>query len=538
VTSPPSSGPLAPGGSAADGTAPGDRSAALSWKRVHPVTPLVRGWSVLLVILIVLGQQVGSAGAADVRQVVRLLGIGPAVGALTLVALIGFAYAFIAWRMIRYAVDDESVYLHSGVLFRRQRSARLDRIQGIDTVQPLLARLFGLAELKIEVAGGQDSAVRLAFLRDDEAQQLRNELLAKAAGLGEASHDAASTDATGTGVSGGGGPTPAAPERLLVAVPAGRLIESLARSGAMAWAALSVIVVAVVAVGSRTWSVIFGVLPFAVAAVGYVWSRFSGEFGFRLAQSPDGIRLRHGLVEARAQTLPPGRVQAVRLTQPLLWRSKDWWRVEINVAGYVSAERQNTETVLLPVGTRAEALLAVWLVVPDLGVEDPQATFDVALSGSGPYGGVLGSPSKAAWFDPWGWRRNGYLVTDRALLARRGVLQRSLILVPHERTQSVGLNQGPLQRAFGLASVRLHSTPGPISPVVPHLSAADALELVQAQATRARLARASATPERWMSQEARNRQLSPHPQPSPPPPPSPPSPPLPPPPPQDRDAEQ
>ncbi len=466
--------------------------------RVHPVTPLVRGWRVLLVILVIVGQQVGSMGTSGATEALTLLGMGPVLGALGLVVLIGFAYSFLAWRVTRYAVDDETVYLHTGVLFRQQRSARLDRIQGIDTVQPLLARIFGLAELKIEVAGGRDSAVRLAFLREHEAQALRNELLAKAAGVVNRSRSQ-TPGLPGMPAAGStGAPEGAAPERELVAVSPVRLIGSLVMSGAMIWAVASLVLVVVVAIASRTWGVIFGVLPFAAGAVGYVWTRFSSEFNFRLAQSPDGIRLRHGLVEARAQTLPPGRVQAVRLTQPLLWRSKDWWRVEVNVAGYVQQDNKASETVLLPVGTRAEALLAVWLVVPDLGVADPQATFDVAMVGSGPGGGVVASPRAAAWFDLLAWRRNGYLVTQRALLIRSGVVTRSLVMVPHERTQSVGMNQGVLQRALKVATVRAHSTPGPISPTVPHLTEADAAEFVRAQVVRARLARAAAGPEQWM----------------------------------------
>jgi putative membrane protein len=60
------------------------------------------------------------------------------------------------------------------------------------------------------------------------------------------------------------------------------------------------------------------------------------------------------------------------------------------------------------------------------------------------------------------------------------------------------VRQAVLQRTLGLASFHLHSTPGPISPVVPHLSTADAARLLAEQADRARHARATAGPERWM----------------------------------------
>ena len=53
--------------------------------------------------------------------------------------------------------------------------------QAVDVVQPILARLLGLSELKLEVAGGPGSAVSLAFLKEEEADALRAELLARAA---------------------------------------------------------------------------------------------------------------------------------------------------------------------------------------------------------------------------------------------------------------------------------------------------------------------------------------------------------------------
>jgi putative membrane protein len=252
---------------------------------------------------------------------------------------------------------------------------------------------------------------------------------------------------------------------------------------------------------TRDPSLIVAMLPAAFGAAGFVWQRFAGEFGFRAALSPDGIRLRHGLLEARAQTVPPGRVQAVSIVQGPLWRGKDWWRVQMNVAGYGGSNGQSkeTESVLLPVGTRAEALLALWLVLPDLGTDDPQALLDAALTGSGEAGGFVTSPRRARWLDPLTWRRTGVAFTERAVLVRGGWLVRRLVVVPHEKTQSLGVQQGPVQRRLGLASFALHSTPGPVIPTVPHLSAAVANRVMHDQAERARTARARSGPERWMT---------------------------------------
>lgn len=458
-------------------------AASQTWLRVHPVTPAVKGWKVIAVLLVVGAQQIGPS-LTGAQEAVSRLG-WTAVGLVLLAAIaVGFGYAAVAWRMTRYAVDREAVYLQTGVLFRQQRSARLDRVQAIDVVQPLLARLFGLAELKIEVAGGSDSAIRLAFLKEDAAQRLRTELLARSAGVEFGTPEQPEA--------------PSAPEREVLAVPVGRLVGGLVRSFTIVVLALGLVTAVVVAVVSRNAGMAVTLLPMVLGAGGYLWQRFAGEFNFRAAQSPDGIRLRHGLLEARSQTVPPGRVQAVQLSQAWLWRRPDWWRVEINVAGYGQGAEQSTENVLLPVGDRDDALLALWLVLPDLGTADPRALLDEVLSGTGPAPGFLSSPRRARWLDPVSWRRTAVVVTDRGVLVRRGRLVRRVHVVPHERTQSLGLTQGPLQRRLGLATVVLHSTPGPVKPMVPHLSAADAAALVQEQAARARTARAGAGPERWM----------------------------------------
>ena len=291
---------------------------------------------------------------------------------------------------------------------------------------------------------------------------------------------------------------PEAPEREVVSVPVNRLVGSIALSGTTFMLLLSAVFLVVVSFTSEARGSIGGIFVIVIGGASYVWGRFTGEFAFRAAISPDGVRLRHGLTESRAQTVPPGRVQAIRLVQPLLWRIPGWWRVRINVAGYGATE-VNKESVLLPVGTLDEARLAVWLVLPDLGEPDPRAVLVAGLQGSGEDGGFTASPRRARWLDPIAWRRNGVRVTPAGLLLRSGRLVRQLDLVPHERTQSIGLVQGPLERKLGLSSFVVHSTPGPVTPRVRHLDTAVAADLLMVQSGRARSARASAGPERWMS---------------------------------------
>jgi putative membrane protein len=472
----------------------------------------VKGWKFFAAIVAIVAYN----AADDLRDVAGAVGSRMwlyVVLGILVATVVAFAYSAVAWRMTRFAVTDDAVHLRTGILFRQQRQARLDRLQAVDVVQPLLARILGLAELRLEVAGGAGSAVPLAFLREAEAEQLRAELLARAAGLHRrrpAPAPDATTPAGDPGLpapadgapepdAGYEGEAPTAPERPVYEVPVGRLLASTLLSGATIWLLVGVVVIVIAMIAARSIEPAFALLPAAFGIVSYVWSRFNRGANFRAAISPDGLRLRHGLTESRAQTVPPGRVQAVRLIQPLLWRGRDWWRVEINVAGYgTETDNGQAENVLLPVGTRDDALLALWLVLPDLGTADPRALLDEALTGTSPDGSFAVAPRRAIWLDPIGWRRHGVTVTERALVMRSGVLLRSVKVVPHERTQSLGLSQGPVQRRLGLASVELHSTPGPVVPTIAHLDARVAAGLLDEQAARARTARAAAGPEQWM----------------------------------------
>ncbi len=466
------------------------------WQRLHPLTPLVRGWKIVAVLLAVVAQQRGgelfSQGVPSRKEALVSLGVLAAV-----VVVVG-VYGLLAWQRSAYRVEADALRLHKGVLFRQERQARLDRLQAVDVVRPLLARFFGLAELKLEVAGGDDSTITLSLLREDEAQQLRNTLLARAAGLSYEGEQA-----------------PEAPEHELLVVPVGRTLESFARTPTSVVAAVVLVAGVVTVAVTRQYALAAAFFPGVLGLVSAVWSRFTSAFGFRVATSPDGIRLHHGLLTTRSQTVPPGRVQAVRVRQPLLWRSRDWWSLEVNVAGYgggsrggsdVGADNARQENLLLTVGSRAEAMLVLRLALPVLDPLDESGPVPRALAAgltgtSADDDGFVTAPRSSRLLDPVGWRRHGVDVLDDVLLLRRGRLGRELDVVPHARTQSLGVQQGPLQRRLGLASFVLHSTRGPITPSVQHLPAAVVAQLLDDQAARARAARASAGDAdqgRWM----------------------------------------
>lgn len=494
ATAPSPSGGALPGSPAAPPPDAGPtRSDDVDWRRLHKVTPFLNAWKAGAVVVGVIAYNLGD----DIAQLplaaaLRVLAV---VGLVLLGAVAGLVYSAIAWRRTRYGLDDESVFLHQGVLWRQQRHVRLDRLQAVDVTQPLLARIFGFASLKIESAGGAGSNLTLSYLTEAEAQRLRNEILARAAGVRTPvapASTAGAAPAPGAAAPG----APQAPEQQLLELTAGRLVGSLALSIGMIAGVLVLLGVVAVIVVTGNVSFVAGMLPALLGVGGYVWSRFAGEFAFRVAMSPDGIRLRHGLLESKARTVPPGRVQAVQVSQGPLWRGRRWWRVSINVAGYGPEEQ--TAGVLYPVATTEEVARLLPLVLPDIGTARPLEVLAAGMEGSGEAEGFVTSPRRARLFDPLVWRRNGVLVTGTAVLLRTGRLWRRLVLVPHERTQSLSLVQGPWDRRRRLAGIQLHSTPGQVTPQLQHLDVDDARTFLLEQAARAREARRHAGPELWM----------------------------------------
>ncbi|MBC9726711.1 PH domain-containing protein [Streptomyces sp. TRM68367] len=424
--------------------------------RLHPVTPLRRAWAPVAVLV---GWAVHDPDGTQ-RQLTRLT-TGTLLIALAVLLPAAALYGFGSWWFTHFAVTESELRIRTGLVFRRTAHIRLERIQAIDVTQPLLARVAGVAKLKLDVIG-TDKKDELAFLGADEARTLRAELLARAAGFApETAHEVGE-----------------APARELLRVPPRVLAVALLLTGAT-WGWLVVAVLAVPGVWLLThspWTLLAAGLPMLGAAGASSVGRFVTEYDWTVGESPDGLRIDHGLLDRAHETVPPGRVQTVRVVEPLLWRRRGWVRVELDVAG-------SANSMLLPVAPRDVAESVIARVLPGVSVPARES--------------VSGAPARAKWCVPVWWRGYGLAVTDAVFAARHGLLRRSLALVPHAKVQSVRLVQGPWQRVWGVADV--HVDTGANKTVTARLrGVGEARELLAAQAERSRTGRKAARPDRWM----------------------------------------
>lgn len=307
-------------------------------------------------------------------------------------------------------------------------------------------------------------------------------------------------------------------EQTLYSVSSTRLIGSYLLNPALALSLVGVIAIIIAGVfalsgvsdAGAIMGAGFGLFAAASAMASSLWGRFNHDFNFSLAVSRVGLRLHGGLTQTYSRTLPPNRIHAVELTQPLMWRLKGWWRVEVLTAG-VSGASEGTDSTgenkanftadsLLPVGDWGQALYALWLVIPELASANPQALLSNMAYGVGtanPSGDHLWcAPGRTRWLDPLLYKRNAVAVTDTAVLIRAGRFKRRLIVLTHERSQSLALSQGPFERLVDVANIKFDMVPGSIKPVIRHLDTGQARQLWAHQAHRARMRRAAE--ENWL----------------------------------------
>ncbi len=309
----------------------------------------------------------------------------------------------------------------------------------------------------------------------------------------------------------------------VVKVHPGRLIASMLLSRTTVFFVVVIVAMIVSIAITGEYGILIGLFPVVIGAGGYTVRKFSRSLQYTIAETRDGIRIGFGLVSTSNETLPPGRIHAVSVAQPLLWRPFGWWDVRINRAtnaGNGASTNQQVSSIVLPVGRAEDVRQVLDIILPGLvgtAVAGPAASreelregsseavnvVDDSLTTTGDRGGFVHSPRRGAWLRPLSFRRNGYRFVQGAVLLRLGAVWRSLVIVPLPRVQSVKVEQGPLERLLRLATAHVHTVAGPVSARIGALDALDAQRLWSESAHRAVEAAAADTTHRWRAREAR-----------------------------------
>jgi putative membrane protein len=445
-----------------------------AWHRLHPATPLLRGgiWFLAVVGWLVANfreRLVGAVfalpdeGGDPIDELSRhhLLTIAAVV--VLVVLLVATALFWVSWRTSEFRIDGEAVTVRHGVLLRTQRTARLDRIQGVTISRPLFARLLGAARIEFDVAG-QNANVRLEYLSGAAAERLRRDVLALAAGTrreaGEETPEA---------------PADEGPAVRLLSIQPGRALGSvlLSETTAVLLGTAAVLIGTTVVLGEPVGTITL--VPLLLAGITVSSRRVARNLRYTVLGTPDGVRIGSGLLSTNSEAVPPGRIHAIRIEQTVFWRPAGWWRVGVNRAGRLGGRRNaDAERSLAPVASGEEVVALLPFLVPDLA---PRLDLvRLGLTGRGG-DGFVPAPRRARWLRPLAWRRTGFALAEGALLIRGGWLRRWLTIVPIARMQSVALTQGPASRLLRVAALHAHVVSGPVSTRVELIDEARAREL-------------------------------------------------------------
>lgn len=450
--------------------APVDRE---GYRRVHRLTPLLRFWSVIFAFLAICVLNFNLEMLSDIAAYLRGghwsdIGLGTlaGLGGFVVVCLGIWYVSAIWWRKLGYKLGPDEVALRHGVISTSFRSARYDRIQAVDVVESVIARLFGLAAVRVETAGGTASVIEISFLRRQEAMALREELLT------HVHSRSAGSEAAGSEAVGQVAPAEEQGWQLIPEIPVGRTLA------AEALRLPTLIAVVVMAIFLALPDFRAATVPIVVGFVPNIWNLIdtSWRFQSRYDGHDEVLNISYGLADRRRQTIRRSRIHAVRVTQPLLWRMFGWYEVQVSVAGYgaVGGGKQSGSTRILPVGTREQALRVLELV-SDLDA----AQIEYYAQPEGHTHPTYVSPRKAWLASPVDVRQQAVtLVGEDVAVVHSGRLSRRVMVVGTPHIQELTVQAGPLNQLLGVQNIRFDLVRGPVGMAGKQLALADAAELL------------------------------------------------------------
>ena len=449
-----------------------------SERRLHP-------WSWVFVLLQQLKQFILPIIAAlfaggDRRELWALIG----VGVLTLTSVLQyFTY--------RFSVGRDGLTIRSGLLHRQRREIPYTRIHNVSVEQSVLHRLFGVAEVRLDSAGGQKPEATMRVLRLDDALAL--ERLVRHRGAERASAE--------------GEPVAAPAPDVLLSLPPGEVVRlglisnrgllvllggyaastqfspDLARNIFERWgqsmfgwaeshhfgAQESLIAAATLAIAflllMRLFSMVLALLQY---------------YGFVLSEEGARLTAERGLLAKSRNSVGIRRLQAWTLHEGLMHRLLERRSLHVDTASGSGAEsggKSRALRELAPIATpdACDALIAHLL--PDAGWADldwqplhPRSAIRIFLANAWfPFAVVAALCWRFGWiglvalaWPAWTWfvssrhaQHAGYAINDRLVAVRAGWWSRHWRFAEIDKLQALRLSRGPLDRRWGMATLWL-----------------------------------------------------------------------------------
>ena len=452
------------------GSEPGDQGP----KRVHPGTIAIdflrRAPQTVIGLPAIAGYTSG-------RSIGWILLAAAALGIMMLVI------TWVGWRRFTYTVAEHELVIERGLLNRSRRSIPLARIQDVSIERKPLARLFGLAEVKVETGGGEKDEAVLDSVSLAEAQRLRAALRGHRSPMASPEADGVSAEAAD-----------AAALPVIFGMPLSRVLLLGAFSFSLVWIAalfgLLQFFDQFIDFGidrARDWAEVakdevqarFSIAAaLAVAAAALVLGVVSGiirtllrDYGFTLRAGGGRFRRTRGLLTRSEVVVAMRRIQLAMVQRGPLRGALGW-----NALSFQTLGGSND-----PSGRQAMAPLArdheVARIVETAGLPQfERLPLRPVAAGHVIRCVLLALPwpllvlALALAVTPLAWlgilllipmagaallqrRFHRYALRDTSLQVMRGVIAQRDWIVPFENVQVVTLRAGLIQRWLGVASV-------------------------------------------------------------------------------------
>jgi putative membrane protein len=453
-------------------------------RRLHPLSWLfivlqqLRSFALPLIVLIV-------TGGGDGRPLIGLIGVG------------GIAIAAVArYLTFRFRFGPEGVVLSSGVFQRTRRDIPYERIHDVAIHQSVLHRVFGVAEVRLESAGGKKAEGEMRVLSMADAQAIealvreRRAPQLAATVAGSAASDTPDSDVllalptsevVRLGLISNRG-------MVLVAAAVGAIWQALpddwpqtigrrlrrdaaaSEADLIEWMASPALVAGAALAGLAAIVIVLRLLSVALALLQF--------HGFTLTEMGRQLRIERGLFTRHRNQLPSRRIQAWHIEETLLHRWFGRQSVRVDSAGSPAGDNDPGTRDLVPLAdpARVSALLehllpgtmwppADWnqlhprawrrlVVVPSLMVVVLTGLLTWRL-GAWSLVALAGLPLIVVRARVWAARAGWTEIDGRLVAVRHGWLRRSWDVAEISKLQTLRLSASPFDRRHGMATLWL-----------------------------------------------------------------------------------
>ncbi|HEY0504759.1 MAG TPA: PH domain-containing protein [Lysobacter sp.] len=482
---------------------PGDavpREPAAAERRLHPMSWLfvllqqLKQFILPLLVLVVFGR-------GDRNELWPLIG----VGVLVVLSL---------WQYFtyRYGVAGDHLVVRSGVLERSLRVIPFARIHNVALQQSFLHRLFGVAEVRLESAGGRKPEAEMRVLRLDDALAL--EALVRRRGAAPSGEEAEPDADTLLAL-------PMAEVVRLGLVSNRGMIAIAAAAAAVSQGNARILPNAFETVGQWMFGYAgehgFGIAEYAAAGLALavfvvaalrllsVLLALLQYHGFRLSELGRRLTVERGLLARWRTSASRRRIQAWTLREGVLHRLLRRRSLEVDTAVAEEGQQQRALREIAPIATPATCDALIEHLLPRAGWSTlewrplPASSWWRLFLPSLPV--VLAATVALTWrFGAWGllalawlpWAafkarrhalRAAWAVNDDVIAVREGWWSRYWRFAELDKLQALELSRSPFDRRCGTATLRLDTSgAGAMAPPlrVRFLPEADAVALYAA----------------------------------------------------------